>query len=380
MIAGSSRRNGNQARRRHYVEVQGLVKRFGNDRAVDDVSFSVPKGNFLTLLGPSGCGKTTTLMSIAGLHRIDAGRIRVGGVVYTSPADGIFLRAGEARHRHGVPELRDLAAHDASRRTSPTRWRSARSSAPRSTTRVADVLRLVGLGQMAEQARYPALGRPAAAHGAGARDRVAAAPAAVRRAAVQSRSEAARADAGRTQAHPARGRHHLDLRHPRPVRGAGHERRDHRDEQRPHPAEGRPARDLRPAGQRLCQQLHRRRQSAEGPRGRGQRARAAARSRSPKAACDAQLACRLARGMAAGAEAILSVRPENVRGHCARMAADRASKARCSRRSSSAIASTVACAGATFEWKVMAHPRTRLRKGEKVYLRLDPEHTLAVRP
>jgi hypothetical protein len=33
-----------------------------------------------------------------------------------------------------------------------------------------------------------------------------------------------------------------------------------------------------------------------------------------------------------------------------------------------------------YEWKVLAHPRTRLRKGEKVFLRLDPSHTLAVRP
>ena len=32
-----------------------------------------------------------------------------------------------------------------------------------------------------------------------------------------------------------------------------------------------------------------------------------------------------------------------------------------------------------FEWKVLAHPRSRLRKGETVYLRLDPEHTLALR-
>ncbi|MGH6665913.1 MAG: ATP-binding cassette domain-containing protein, partial [Pseudolabrys sp.] len=82
----------------HYVDVQGLVKLFGADRAVDDVSFTVPKGKFLTLLGPSGCGKTTTLMSIAGLHAIDAGSIRVGGVVYTAPADGLFL----------PPEKRDI--------------------------------------------------------------------------------------------------------------------------------------------------------------------------------------------------------------------------------------------------------------------------------
>ena len=95
-----------------YLDVQGLVKWFGSDRAVDDVSFSLAKGKFLTLLGPSGCGKTTTLMSIAGLHGIDAGDIRVGGVTYTVAPAGHFRAAGKARHRHGVPELCHLAAYD----------------------------------------------------------------------------------------------------------------------------------------------------------------------------------------------------------------------------------------------------------------------------
>ncbi len=52
-----------------YVKVEGLVKRFGEEvLAVDDVSFEVEKGEFITLLGPSGCGKTTTLRCIAGLE------------------------------------------------------------------------------------------------------------------------------------------------------------------------------------------------------------------------------------------------------------------------------------------------------------------------
>ena len=47
-----------------YLVVDHLIKWFGSDRAVDDVSFSIEKGKFLTLLGPSGCGKTTTLMNL----------------------------------------------------------------------------------------------------------------------------------------------------------------------------------------------------------------------------------------------------------------------------------------------------------------------------
>ena len=61
-----------------YLRIQNLVKYFGNDRAVDGISFDLPEGEFLTLLGPSGGGKTTTLMCIAGLHKPDAGEITVG--------------------------------------------------------------------------------------------------------------------------------------------------------------------------------------------------------------------------------------------------------------------------------------------------------------
>jgi iron(III) transport system ATP-binding protein len=58
--------------------IEGLVKRFGDVLAVDDVSLHVADGEFVTLLGPSGCGKSTTLAAVAGLDRPDSGRILVG--------------------------------------------------------------------------------------------------------------------------------------------------------------------------------------------------------------------------------------------------------------------------------------------------------------
>src|SRR5258708_13867222 len=64
------------------ITVQGLSKTFGRERALNDVSFSVRDKEFLTLLGPSGCGKTTTLMSIAGFQRPDAGTISCGDRVF----------------------------------------------------------------------------------------------------------------------------------------------------------------------------------------------------------------------------------------------------------------------------------------------------------
>jgi len=61
------------------LEVERLVKAFGGTRVVDDVSFRIESGAFLTLLGPSGSGKTTTLRMIGGFEEPTAGEIRVGG-------------------------------------------------------------------------------------------------------------------------------------------------------------------------------------------------------------------------------------------------------------------------------------------------------------
>jgi spermidine/putrescine transport system ATP-binding protein len=60
------------------VELQCVTKRFGDVTAVEAVSLSVPRGEFLTLLGPSGCGKTTLLRMIAGFESPDAGSVILG--------------------------------------------------------------------------------------------------------------------------------------------------------------------------------------------------------------------------------------------------------------------------------------------------------------
>jgi spermidine/putrescine transport system ATP-binding protein len=59
--------------------VEHVHKTFGAIQVLDDVSFQVRSGEFVTLLGPSGCGKTTLLRIIAGLERADQGRVTLAG-------------------------------------------------------------------------------------------------------------------------------------------------------------------------------------------------------------------------------------------------------------------------------------------------------------
>ena len=73
------------------VRINGLVKRFGNVTAVDEISFYVPPGKLVTLLGPSGCGKTTTLNIIAGFENPDEGEVFVGDRLISSSSKGIIL-------------------------------------------------------------------------------------------------------------------------------------------------------------------------------------------------------------------------------------------------------------------------------------------------
>jgi ABC-2 type transport system ATP-binding protein len=61
------------------IEVEGLVKTFGHLRAVDGVSFNVPKGQVLGFLGPNGAGKSTTMKMITGFMTPTAGSVRVAG-------------------------------------------------------------------------------------------------------------------------------------------------------------------------------------------------------------------------------------------------------------------------------------------------------------
>ncbi|GAA1503202.1 daunorubicin resistance protein DrrA family ABC transporter ATP-binding protein [Sphaerisporangium rubeum] len=64
---------------RYAVHAEGLVKRYGETRALDGIDLRVPEGRLLGVLGPNGAGKTTAVRILATLLRPDEGRATVGG-------------------------------------------------------------------------------------------------------------------------------------------------------------------------------------------------------------------------------------------------------------------------------------------------------------
>ncbi len=72
------------------VVCRNLIKRYGDQLAVNNVNIEVAEGEFLVIVGPSGCGKTTTLRMVAGLESISAGEILI---------DDQVVNNVEPRHR-----------------------------------------------------------------------------------------------------------------------------------------------------------------------------------------------------------------------------------------------------------------------------------------
>lgn len=62
------------------VEIKNVLKTFGSQKAVNEISFSAKKGEILGFLGPNGAGKTTTMKMITGYLGLDSGSIEVGGI------------------------------------------------------------------------------------------------------------------------------------------------------------------------------------------------------------------------------------------------------------------------------------------------------------
>ena len=80
------------------IETEHLTKAFGSRKAVDDVTFALEEGAFLSIFGPNGAGKTTLLRMLATLARPTGGTVRVAGIDLREDADAARARIGMISH------------------------------------------------------------------------------------------------------------------------------------------------------------------------------------------------------------------------------------------------------------------------------------------
>ena len=81
------------------LQVENIEKNFGGSRVLDGISFTMEKGDVLSMIGSSGSGKTTLLRCLNFLERPDAGRILMGDEVLFDAADPSTTRESEIRRK-----------------------------------------------------------------------------------------------------------------------------------------------------------------------------------------------------------------------------------------------------------------------------------------
>ncbi|MBO0747446.1 MAG: ABC transporter ATP-binding protein [Acidimicrobiaceae bacterium] len=132
------------------VEISGATKVFGAKVALDHVDLQVRSGSFCVLLGPSGSGKTTLLRSVAGIERLTAGRIRIGGRLV---ADGANHHPPERRNLSMVFQDYALWPHLTAAGNVEFALGRRQLGRAEAARRARAMLERVGLGHLAE--RYP---------------------------------------------------------------------------------------------------------------------------------------------------------------------------------------------------------------------------------
>jgi ABC-2 type transport system ATP-binding protein len=91
------------------IEVTNLHKRYGGTVAVDDVSFSVERGEIFGVLGPNGAGKTTTVECVEGLRKPDRGTVSVLGLDPRRDRAELNQRIGVQLQQSELPEKMKVA-------------------------------------------------------------------------------------------------------------------------------------------------------------------------------------------------------------------------------------------------------------------------------
>ena len=110
------------------LELQHLSKRYGNHVAVDDLSFSVPRGSVFGLLGPNGAGKTTTIRMVMRIIASDSGTVLLDGepvddnrrriIGYLPEERGFYKKMKVLEHLVFLGTIRGLRPGEAKKRAS----------------------------------------------------------------------------------------------------------------------------------------------------------------------------------------------------------------------------------------------------------------------
>jgi len=126
------------------LELDGLSRRFGTVRALDDLTFNVPAGQVVGFLGPNGAGKTTAMRAIFGLTDLDAGSVRWnGGEVgpeerrrfgYMPEERGLYPNMLVAEEIEYLGRLHGMSSMDAAAATK--RWLERLDVSERATSKV----------------------------------------------------------------------------------------------------------------------------------------------------------------------------------------------------------------------------------------------------
>ena len=120
------------------IEARGLTKHFGDTKAVEDLTFTVPPGRVTGFLGPNGAGKSTTMRMVLGLDHPTGGEALVQGKPYAQHSHPLRT-VGALLDAKWVHPNRSARAH--------LQWMAASNGIARS--RVDEVLHLVGLTEVA---------------------------------------------------------------------------------------------------------------------------------------------------------------------------------------------------------------------------------------
>ena len=86
------------------LQVENLVKKYGDVEAVRGVSFAVEEGEVFGLLGPNGAGKTTTVEILEGLRTPDSGRVSVCGLDPQQHSEALKHEIGAALQSTSLPD------------------------------------------------------------------------------------------------------------------------------------------------------------------------------------------------------------------------------------------------------------------------------------